>query len=1701
MDPSEGFEEMVLEAGDWPDTLIAGQSGSLAAGLFLEGSPVEDAPIRWRSDDTVVVWIDPSSEGDSVSYQARRHGETRVEAYLQGPPPYPDTAARTPVTVLLDGVRFMTADTTLTALGDTLFVWACGLGVEDWEVFDAGVEWTRPDRAVQGDVMTGDSLRAVAAAQGLDTVIVTHPACAVACADTLLITVDQVPVDVEASVDTLAMASLGDEVTLDAAVTDRRGNPVTDEPVTWSLVSGGDVVSLTADGAVTSLTNGSARVVATAGDRADTVVVDVWQTIVGATLDRDTVTFGTLAVEDSLVVTFTDANHSVLARPVSPVWTTTDSTIVSAAPVAADSARVRVASVHFGEAIVGVSAEGVSASAVARVVPDRLAVTAGIDTLNALGDTVAFVAVAYDASNTAFAGEAVVWEALDTAVLDLLAGGTLATSKATGVGRVAASLVGVVDTAAVVVRQVVAAITVSPATGEMVLGDTLQLQATATDSNGVEIPGYGMSWSTSDGTVATVDSNGVVTGAGVGTAAITASGGGVSETSDVTVDVYTAETCTDPGATEHSTDVTTAETWSLAASPHRVTGSLSVQSGGSVTIEAGAVVCFDDGVQVDFAGGRLAANGTAAEPVALIATDAGSPWTGLRFSGTPADTSRLTNVRVVDARSTAGAIEAADAHPIVLDSVRVRQAHQVAVQLTSPGSRMVRSNVDTTRESSYAAVVVGSTSRIESITVRGAAGDGVRTVSTGTGQAAVLQDVTILGAGSRGLSVQSDSARLANVRIERSTGIGLDARDGYDLAEASGVRVLDGVSYGAQLGLHNVHVLAPTVVDQDSLLGNAKDTLLVDGGNIAGTVDFDGNPVTTVEVEAGPSLPWRVTGDLTIDAAGILRVKPGARLAFEAGRRASFSAGRLIAQGTADSTIVFTSTAAEKHWDHLNFSGDPKDTSYVAHAVLEWASGATNYGAVYSGDQHPVAVDNTVIRQSEDRAAYLRGPGSRLIDSRVDTVAGTRPAVVLGGGTHLATTTIRGVEGSGIRVIGSGVVIDTVDVLNAGAEGASIQGASASIHGLRIEGAAGTGLIATGSYPLTAATGVRVLNGASYGAELGINNLLTIAPTPADQDSLLGSAKDTLIINGGTIEGTVDVDGNPVTIEELTVRSDIPWRVDGGFTMDSASVLHIRPGAYLGMAAGQSMSFRSARISALGTADSTIVFTTWDPNGWGGLRLYGAPPDTSRLRHVKLEWAAGADGVTSSSYDYTVAAGATHPLTLDTVHIRRSWQHAVDLLAPGSRLADVTIDTTGSGSYPAVILGNSVTVLNTTLRDAAGDGVRVRGDSTLLEGVRIENAGGIGLQADGGASMRRGGSVRVVGAGSYGARLGVENLYAIAPTALDQDSLMGNGRDTLVIWGGTLRGQVDGSGSFVALAEVTARADLPWKVDQSFTIDSAGVLTVQRGARLAFAENTGASFHGGRLLAVGTVDSTIVFTAQAPPKYWNGLSFRGDPQDTSVIRNALVEWSSGSRSTFTYYADYALTAGDQHPLTVDSTRLRRIQNQAVELASRGSRLTSTTVDTTQDAGYAAVRLGPQTEIASSVVRDPAGVGVEVVGDSVRLSDVRILGAGGVGLVASNSYDLLNSDGLTITGGGTIPARVGIAQLVRLAPTPAQQDSLTGNANDTVEIAGGTLVADTLTLGAGLGWWASDDVQVDSAALLVVRPGVRWELGGSSTGLA
>src|SRR5207247_1893987 len=90
----------------------------------------------------------------------------------------------------------------------------------------------------------------------------------------------------------------------------------------------------------------------------------------------------------------------------------------------------------------------------------------------------------------------------------------------------------------------VASVTVGPSSATVDLSGTYQFAATLKDSSGNVLSGPAVTWASSSPAVATVNATGLVTAFGVGSAAITATSGGVQGSAAVTV----LAAVTNPGA-------------------------------------------------------------------------------------------------------------------------------------------------------------------------------------------------------------------------------------------------------------------------------------------------------------------------------------------------------------------------------------------------------------------------------------------------------------------------------------------------------------------------------------------------------------------------------------------------------------------------------------------------------------------------------------------------------------------------------------------------------------------------------------------------------------------------------------------------------------------------------------------------------------------------------------------------------------------------------------------------------------------------------------------------------------------------------------------------------------------------------------------------------------------------------------------------
>ncbi|HMG18202.1 MAG TPA: Ig-like domain-containing protein [Gemmatimonadales bacterium] len=235
------------------------------------------------------------------------------------------------------------------------------------------------------------------------------------------------------------------------------------------------------------------------------------------------------------------AGNLLIDQPIT--WSTDDPAGLSV------SSTGLVTALAAGSYYVTASVNGLSAAAFVRVSAGpqaSMTVAPTQATVGAAGDTIILTATVRDAVGRLLDYPSVAWTSSDAAVATVAPDGAglhgLAFATVTGV-----SLGSVVVTAAsgtasatasitVTPPPPVASLTVSPASASLPLRATTQLSVTLWDANGRVLTGRrSVSWSTSDAAVATVDTAGLVTAVGAGSALVSAASEGVSDTAAITV--------------------------------------------------------------------------------------------------------------------------------------------------------------------------------------------------------------------------------------------------------------------------------------------------------------------------------------------------------------------------------------------------------------------------------------------------------------------------------------------------------------------------------------------------------------------------------------------------------------------------------------------------------------------------------------------------------------------------------------------------------------------------------------------------------------------------------------------------------------------------------------------------------------------------------------------------------------------------------------------------------------------------------------------------------------------------------------------------------------------------------------------------------------------------------------------------------------
>lgn len=131
--------------------------------------------------------------------------------------------------------------------------------------------------------------------------------------------------------------------------------------------------------------------------------------------------------------------------------------------------------------------------------------------------------------------------------------------------------------------------------------------------------------------------------------------------------------------------------------------------------------------------------------------------------------------------------------------------------------------------------------------------------------------------------------------------------------------------------------------------------------------------------------PYRVRGEIEVDSLSTLTIEPGVSLYFSDSSRLVVK-GKLIAEGSKDVPVVFTTDNDAAHWHGIQFVHS-KGTSSLSFAIIEKITITMNdiedIGAV-TMDYSSVTIHNSIFRQNtspEGGGIYLRNSKCEIKNS------------------------------------------------------------------------------------------------------------------------------------------------------------------------------------------------------------------------------------------------------------------------------------------------------------------------------------------------------------------------------------------------------------------------------------------------------------------------------------------------------------------------------------------------------------------------------------------------------------------------------------------------------------------------------------------------------------------------------------------------
>lgn len=551
-------------------SLVKGETATLTA--TVKPDDATDKTIQWISSYDGIITVDQTGKIQAVSGGSARVTAVAGECYAH---------CDVQVTVPVSGVTLNKTTLNLTkGSSETL-----SATIDPSDATDKTVTWSSKDAAIASVDQAG---KVTAVKSGKTTITVTTGEKDASCEVTITTPVESVSLD-----RTSVTLEEGQTTTLEAIVSP---NDADDKTVTWTTSDG--AVATVVNGVVTAVSEGSATISASSGGKPATCSVTVQKGVVAVT--SITMNKATLALEKGQSETLTATVSPEDATDKTVTWSSSDATIASV-----DLAG-KVTAVKSGRVTITAKAGEKSATCELTITTPVENITLDQTSVELVeGETASLKAtVSPDDADE----KTVTWTSSNENVVTVSSGG-VATAVAEGSATITASAGGKSAMCQVQVQKKVVAVTsvtMNKTSLSLTKGQTETLTATVLPEDATEKV---VTWSSSDGTIASVDQAGKVTAVKSGKATITAMAGEKSATCEVSITNPVASVSLDRSSVSLEEGQTTTLMATISPNDADVqTVTWSTSSSSIATVENGTVTAVAEGTAIitASAGGKSA---------------------------------------------------------------------------------------------------------------------------------------------------------------------------------------------------------------------------------------------------------------------------------------------------------------------------------------------------------------------------------------------------------------------------------------------------------------------------------------------------------------------------------------------------------------------------------------------------------------------------------------------------------------------------------------------------------------------------------------------------------------------------------------------------------------------------------------------------------------------------------------------------------------------------------------------------------------------------------------------------------------------------------------------------------------------------------------------------------------------------------------